>query len=332
MIRSKRAYYYDSETCTYVKVRFSWKTFFSRVGVLIAIASTTALLTHAVYPALFDDDQSVRLKVEQSDLESQMGVLSSKLDHYESEVNDLFARDNGMYLPIMGEKQISRNAWLAPRGGSAENSQETEQVRDMWDRMEKMHIRMKLLSTSFGEVIDIADEKEMEIRNLPSILPANAIMISGFGNRIHPVSGHVKHHSGIDFACQTGTPVYSTGNARVETADYNANGYGNCINLDHGNGYNSKYAHLSEVLVNEGQLVKRGDLIGYSGNTGLSTGPHLHYEISQNGVKIDPIDFFYEDLSPRRYRQLVQQAEGKALEEVSIEDIKEALKTNAPMD
>jgi len=332
MIRRKSAYYYDSETCTYTKVKFSWKTFFSRVGVFIAIAVTTTLLTHAVYPTFFEDDQSVRLKVEQSELESQMGVLSSKLDHYESEVNDLLARDNGMYLPIMGEKQISRNAWLAPRGGSAENNQETAQVRDMWDRIEKLHIRMKLLSTSLGDVIGIADRKEMEIRNIPSILPANAIMISGFGNRVHPVSGRVKHHSGVDFACQTGTPIYASGNARVASADYNANGYGNCINLDHGNGYQSKYAHLSKVEVTEGQLVTRGELIGYSGNTGLSTGPHLHYEISLDGVKIDPIDFFYEDLSPHRYLKLVQQAEGKAVDDVSVEDIKEALKANAPMD
>ncbi len=270
-----------------------------------------------------------------------MGVLQQKLDHHEQHINDLLARDNGIYLPIVGEKEISRSTWLAPKGGSAESKNDDRQVKEMWDRVDKLNFRIKMLSASYDSVIDKADKKEEEIRNIPSILHANAIMISGFGNRIHPVSGAVKHHDGVDFACQTGTPIYATGSAKVEEANYNENGYGLCVNLDHGNGYRSKYAHLSKILVKEGQEVNRGQLIGYSGSTGLSTGPHLHYEISYHNVKIDPIDFFYEDLSPSRYKQLVTQAEESAhshdhghaeSDSVTLDDIKDYLKSNAPMD
>ena len=333
MARRQTVYYYDAENCIYVKRQFSWKRFSLRIGVFAGIALFVGILSFTLFPVLFNDSKTAHLQLESELLQTKMGFLQEKLDHHEQHINELLARDNGIYLPIMGEKEISRSTWLAPKGGSAESRTDDRQVREMWDRIDKLNFRMKMLSASYDDVIEKADEKETEIRNIPSILPANAIMISGFGNRTHPVSGAVKHHDGIDFACQTGTPIYATGNAKVEEANYNDHGYGLVINLDHGNGYRSKYAHLSKILVQEGQDVHRGQLIGYSGSTGLSTGPHLHYEISYNHVKIDPVDFFYEDLSPSRYKSLVSQAEESAAgEEVTIEDIKDYLNTNAPMD
>lgn len=333
MARRKTVYYYDPETCTYVKSQFSWNRFFLRIGLLAGIAIFVGVLSYSLFPVLFDDSKAAHFQIESEMLESKMAVLQHKLDHHEQHINELLTRDNGIYLPIVGEKEISRITWLAPKGGAAESKNESRQVQEMWDRIDKLNFRMRMLSSSYDDVIDKAGDKEAEIRNIPSILPANAIMISGFGNRTHPVTGSIKHHDGIDFACQTGTPIYASGHAVVHEANYNENGYGLCINLDHGNGYKSKYAHLSKILVTDGQKVNRGELIGYSGSTGLSTGPHLHYEISYNDLKIDPVDFFYEDLSPARYRNLVSQAEESAVpQEISIEDIKDFLNTNAPMD
>ena len=199
----------------------------------------------------------------------------------------------------------------------------------MAQRLDKMTFQISLLRRSLATVKSRMGAKEMELRTVPSLAPVNGTMISGFCNRVHPVTGHVKFHEGLDFACQTGTPVYASGDAIVEQADYNENGYGYCINLDHENGYRTKYAHLSEMKVSDGMRVKRGQLIGYSGNTGLSSGPHLHYEVSLNHVKIDPIDFFYQNLSPEKYRDL---ASGEAGEEVSKEELKEKLSEVEPMD
>ena len=122
--------------------------------------------------------------------------------------------------------------------------------------------------------------------------------------RRHPVGGHVKFHEGLDFACDVGTPLYATGDGVVTNDTYGESGYGIHVDIDHGNGYQTKFAHMSVSKVKVGQRVTRGQLIGLSGNTGLSTGPHLHYEIMFNGTKIDPVDFFYMDLSPQEYRRL----------------------------
>ncbi len=333
MARRNKVYYYDSENCTYVKAQFSWKRFFLKTGVLAGIAIFVGVLSYSLFPVLFNDSKAAHLQIESEMLASKMNVLQHKLDNHEHHVNELLTRDNGIYLPIVGEKEISRSTWLAPKGGAAESNDKSVEVQEVWDRIDRLNFRMKMLSSSYSDVIGKAGDKEEEIRNIPSILPANAVMISGFGFRTHPVTGAQKHHDGIDFACQTGTPVYASGHGIVEEASYNENGYGLCINLDHGNGYRSKYAHLSKMLVADGQKVNRGELIGYSGSTGLSTGPHLHYEISYDNVKIDPVDFFYQDLSPAHYRNLVSQAEESAVpKEITIDDIKNLLNTNAPMD
>jgi murein DD-endopeptidase MepM/ murein hydrolase activator NlpD len=195
--------------------------------------------------------------------------------------------------------------WTGGRGGSSlYDRTDHNEVNRTQIRIERISHQINLLEKSYEDVKRKVVLTESDLRNLPSIMPVNGALISGFGFRHHPVSGQQKLHEGIDFACQIGTPIYSPGEGVVESSGYIGNGYGININIDHQNGYKTKFAHMSQALVTEGARVKRGQLLGYSGNTGLSTGPHLHYEIMHNEVKIDPIDFFYEDLSPNEYRKL----------------------------
>ncbi len=332
MLLRNKVYYYNPESCSFEEARFSWNRFFLRTVLLAGIVVFVGFLSYSIFPYLFDEAKAAHSRLESEVLDSKMSVLREKIDIYERQVNELLMRDNRIYLPIVGEKEISKSTWLAPKGGAAKNKYELPQVREMRDRIDRLHFRIKILGLSYSNVITKASNKEEEIRNIPSILPVNAVMISGFGFRTHPITGVQKHHDGIDFACQTGTPIYASGRGIVEDATYNENGYGICINIDHGNGYRSKYAHLSKMLVKEGKMVDRGELIGYSGSTGLSSGPHLHYEISFENVKIDPIDFFYQDLSPTHYRNLVAQAEAANPVEITIDNIKNMLIDNTPMD
>ena len=305
MSRKKLVYYYDTETCTYQPRKLSagivlrkaaFPVFF---GIAIAIASVFFFNRYLV------DLKSADLHVENEELLAQLNKVNSKLDLYETNLNSIYKNDNALYLPIVGGNLISTSRWMAGTGGSAIFDKSVNNAAFKTDlRISGIKSRIDLLNSSLDAVSKKASLQEIELLNMPSILPSNGSLISGFGYRTHPVFGHAKFHEGLDFACQIGTPIYASGNAVVESAEFSDNGYGKNINLDHENGFRTKYAHLSEIKVQQGQRVKRGQLIGYSGNTGLSSGPHLHYEVSIDNVKTDPIDFIYMDLSPEEYRRL----------------------------
>jgi murein DD-endopeptidase MepM/ murein hydrolase activator NlpD len=146
------------------------------------------------------------------------------------------------------------------------------------------------------------------LASIPGIQPVaikgSARLVSGFGYRIHPIYKTAKMHTGIDFAAPTGTPIYSTGNGVVSQTEFNGRGYGNNVVINHGYGYQTLYGHMTKFVVRPGQKVQRGDLIGYVGSTGSSTGPHCHYEVIKDGNKIDPINYFYNDLTPQEYEQI----------------------------
>ncbi len=305
MSRKKQVYYYDTETCTYQPRKLSVALVTRKVAFFVLFAVVLAGGTIALFNQFLVDAKSSELHVENEALLAKLNKVNSKIDQYESRLNQIFEKDNALYLPIVGENIISKSRWMAGTGGSAIFDKSINNAAFKTElRISGLKSRLTLLNTSLDAVHKKANVQEVELLNMPSILPTNGTLISGFGYRTHPVLGHSKFHEGLDFACQTGTPIYASGNAIVETADYNEHGYGININLDHQNGYRTKYAHLSELKVKQGQKVKRGQLIGYSGSTGMSSGPHLHYEVSYNNVKTDPIDFIYMDLSPQEYRRL----------------------------
>jgi murein DD-endopeptidase MepM/ murein hydrolase activator NlpD len=191
---------------------------------------------------------------------------------------------------------------------SYDNSELLKQATERMDRITK---RLYVQSRSFDEVVNLAKSKEKLIASIPAIMPINQknlahAVTSGFGWRTHPIYKTSEFHPGMDFSAETGTPIYSTGDGTVEKAVALSNGYGHHVVIDHGFGYKTLYGHMSRIAAKEGQKVQRGQLIGYVGSTGLSTAPHIHYEVMRNNEKVNPINYYYNDLSPSQYELLVE--------------------------
>jgi murein DD-endopeptidase MepM/ murein hydrolase activator NlpD len=173
--------------------------------------------------------------------------------------------------------------------------------------------RISMQEKSYKDIEGMVMNKEKLLASTPAIQPvANADLkrvASGFGNRVDPVYKTIKFHAGLDFTAPQGTPIYATAEGRVTTAGNSGNGFGNHVVVDHGFGYETLYGHMVRVKARMGQMVKRGEVIGWVGSTGKSTGPHLHYEVHKGGKPIDPIYFFYNDLSPEQYQQILKLAQ-----------------------
>jgi murein DD-endopeptidase MepM/ murein hydrolase activator NlpD len=184
---------------------------------------------------------------------------------------------------------------------------------DLNQKMETILAKVAMQNKSFDELARLASRKKEFLAAIPAIQPvANRSlrkMASGFGYRLHPIYKTYKMHEGIDFTAPTGTPIYATGNGRVMNVDKEHRGYGNCIVINHGFGYQTLYGHMYRMKARPGQTVKRGELIGYVGNTGLSSGPHLHYEVIKNGKKINPINYFFNDLTEAEYTNMRELAQ-----------------------
>ena len=232
---------------------------------------------------------------------------------------DLQERDDNIYRVIFEADPIPNSIREAGFGGAnryknLEGYGNSELVSQTAEKLDVVTKQLYVQSRSFDDVIEMARNKSEMLAHIPAIQPvANKDLkriASGFGYRIHPIYKVPKMHAGIDFTAATGTPIYATGDGKVlRRPKRGGSGYGKYVVIDHGYGYESLYAHMSVVNVRPGQAVKRGEIIGRVGNTGLSTAPHLHYEVHRNGKKINPINFFFNDLSPEEYEEIIQTAE-----------------------
>src|SRR5690606_33494646 len=178
------------------------------------------------------------------------------------------------------------------------------------ERMDRIAKQLYVQAKSFDDVVSMAKNKKQMLASIPAIMPLNnkdlKHMPGGCGWRTHPIYKTAEFHPGMDFAAPTGTELYATGDGVVELAANTSNGYGIHVVIDHGYGYRTLYGHMSKLAVKAGRKVKRGDLIGYVGSTGLSTGPHVHYEVFKNGERVNPINFYYNDLTPEQYQQMLE--------------------------
>ena len=222
-----------------------------------------------------------------------------------------------MYRSIFEAKPIPDSA----RAKALEQQQEIAKVEGMRqgelinsinNSIQNLSSRIKAQTISYNELAGLMNNKEKLLASTPAIQPvANKDLnriASGFGYRIDPIYKTVKMHAGLDFSAPQGTPIYATADGTIMVAGNIGNGYGNHVVIDHGYGYQTLYGHMVRVKASRGQRVKRGDLIGYVGSTGKSTGPHCHYEVHKNGQKLDPVYFFYNDLSPQQFDELLKRA------------------------
>lgn len=312
-------YYYDTETCKYERVR----TKKSDV-VLNALGIVTLTLIFAVglmflYSSYFESPKELILRNEVKELEFYYGQLNSDVEKLNRILNNIENRDDNIYRVVLGAEPIEKSVRDAGVGGAdryadirEKDIQHDDLVVGLHEKVDKLRRKLYIESRSQDEVVMMADNKVKMLAAIPAIQPiANKQLIalaSGFGHRIHPVYKVKKMHSGIDFAAEIGTPIYATADGKVAVVDVKFSGYGKMVEVDHGFGYRTRYAHMHEFAVRAGQNLKRGDLIGYVGNTGMSTAPHLHYEVLINGSQVNPVHYFFNDLSAAEYEKILELA------------------------
>lgn len=316
---AKIKYYYDTETCKYERVRVK-----SQDVVLNFLGLTSFIFIMAVglvllYNKYFTSPNEVMLQNEVAELEYYYEDLQNEVERINQILGALEKRDDDVYRIVLGAEPIDASIRNAGIGGTDRYSEIREKdfkrrdlVVDLKEKIDKLKRKMYIQSKSYDELLQTAVRKEEMFAAIPAIQPiSNQELIrlaSGFGWRIHPIYKVKKLHTGIDFSAPIGTPVYATADGEVKNVKVRFSGYGKFIEIDHGFGYHTRYAHLHDFNVKQGQKVKRGELIAYVGNTGMSTAPHLHYEVLKNGKKINPIHYFFNDLNPKEYEKIIELA------------------------
>jgi len=242
--------------------------------------------------------------------------MGKRLDQMSTILADLENRDDNIYRSIFEAEPIPDNIRKAGIGGinrykSLERfKDDAEIVINTSKKLDRLAKQLYIQSKSFDEIIELAKQKEQMLAAIPAIQPVSnkdlKRMASGYGMRIDPHYKTPAFHAGMDFTAPTGTPIYATGDGTVIRADRASRGYGNHVRIDHGFGYTTLYAHMSKTNVKVGSEVKRGEIIGYVGNTGKSVGPHLHYEVRKNDKPVNPINFYFSDLTPEEYDLVIQ--------------------------
>lgn len=286
-------------------------------GLKIGVA---ALIVAALFVLVFNfiiaTPNEKNLRAENKKLKAQYGVLSGRLDEMLTVMDKMEERDDNFYRVMLQLDPVSD----AQRLSGLDYENRYSQLSKLSDShlVEQLSKRMNLLEkkiysqlVSFDQLQEALGNQQDKLAHIPSVLPINIAdytMSSGYGYRIDPIYGASKFHEGLDFAASQGTDVFATGEGRVTVAGREA-GYGNCIDIDHGYNYLTRYAHLSEILVKPGEEVKRGQLIGRVGSTGKSTGPHLHYEVRFKDRPQNPVNYYFMDLTPEEYYEMIQIAE-----------------------
>jgi len=316
---SKVKYYYDPETLSYRPIEITNKKRISNV-VLFILASFVFGLSSLLI--LLNSDwintpAEISQKRALENYELQFEILSKKLNQIEAVVENIEERDNNIYRVYFEASSIPEEQRRAGFGGvnrykNLEGYDNSDLIINTTKRLDVLSKQTVVQSRSLDEIERLAENKAELIEAIPSIQPIKnqdlTRMASGYGYRTDPFTKKRRFHYGMDFSARKGTPIYATGNGVVKRADNRSSGYGKHIRIDHGFGYISLYAHLSKYNVRRGQRVKRGDIIGYVGNTGRSVGPHLHYEIFKDKKKINPLNFHYGNLSQKEFDALLTQS------------------------
>lgn len=312
-------YYYDTETCKYERIRTRKSDVILNGLGILSLTLIMAIGLLFLYSSYFESPKELILKNEVKELEFYYDKLNKDVEMLSTILNNIEHRDDNIYRVVLGAQPIEKSVRDAGVGGADRYADirkkgitHTDLVVGLHEKVDKLRRKLYIESKSQDEVVQLAENKEKLFAAIPAIQPiANKQLIalaSGFGFRIHPVYKVKKMHSGIDFAAPIGTPIYATADGKVAVVDVKFSGYGKMVEIDHGFGYRSRYAHMHDFAVRTGQNIKRGDLIGYVGNTGMSTAPHLHYEVHINGVQVDPVHYFFNDLTAAEYEKILELA------------------------
>jgi murein DD-endopeptidase MepM/ murein hydrolase activator NlpD len=284
--------YKDSETFEYVRVKLTPAQKLARMVLYGALGGMVALGTQNFWS---DWEEKWALR-NQNEASRHLVAALKELQKVEKETDKIFHNDQTFYRSLLNITPMDKSTWEGGKGGAGKSyAGEPLVMAEMRNIEDRLRHKFRLQRESFERIGKLASAKSEELKHLPAARPMEGRIVSGYGYRRDPFHGHIHFHAGIDVVAPVGTKIKAVGDGTVITSGYTEQGYGLQIEINHGYGYVTKYAHLSQSNVKVGQKVKRGDVIGLTGNTGYSTGPHLHYEVIKNGVKVNPYDYYYLD-------------------------------------
>jgi murein DD-endopeptidase MepM/ murein hydrolase activator NlpD len=308
-------YKFNPDSLSFDKIRLGMSTLLLRILAYFVGSLIFALIYWIIFASFFDSPKEKALKREVEQMTIQYDLIHREMNSVESVLNDLQKTDDNLYRTIFDAEPIPSTQRDGGLGGvnryeALEGYNNSNLVIETASRLDKITKKVYVQSKSFDELIKMAEKKGEMLQSIPSVMPISnkdlTRTASGYGWRIHPYYKISKFHYGMDFTAPLGTDVYATGSGKVVEVVAAQRGQGKHITIDHGFGYTSIYAHLSNFNVKVGQKVQRGDIIGFVGSTGMSVANHLHYEIKLNGVNVDPINYFFEDLNPAEYERIVE--------------------------
>ena len=321
---AKVKYYYDSETLSYRRIETS-KGYITRLILLSSLSILVLMFVgFIVFSQFLKTPDHIAAESELENLKFNYEVLNKRLDESSQILAQMQERDNNIYRAYFEANPIPEEQRKAGFGGVnrykyLEGFDNSELVVSATKKLDILSKQIVVQSKSLDEIVELAKEKEEMLASIPAIMPVKkeelSYIASGFKWRMHPILKIRKFHKGMDFKAPTGTPIYASGNGTVVLARRSAT-FGKVVYIDHGFGYRTIYAHMSKIATRRGRKVKRGDLIGYVGNTGRSVAPHLHYEVHKNGRAVNPINYYYGDLTPEEFlaMQIAAEKEGQSFD------------------
>lgn len=311
----KSRYKFNPESLSFDKIRLGVGAMLLR-GLAYFVGSLLVALVYYLIFAIFVDSPKEKTLLREIDqLTLQYDLIHREMDNLEKVIGQLQETDDNLYRTVFEAEPIPATLREGGVGGinrykELEGFDNSSIVIETTKELDRIRKKVYIQSKSFDDLITLAMRKEEMLRSIPAILPISnkdlTRTASGYGLRIHPIYKIIKFHSGMDFTAPSGTDVYVTGDGTVASVISAKRGLGNHIIINHGYGYTSIYAHLDQFNVRAGQKVRRGDIIGFVGSTGLSVAPHLHYELKLNGANVDPVNYYFNDLTPEEYERMIE--------------------------
>lgn len=311
----KERYHFNTASLKIEKVQMSLRDRLKKISWVMLSGLVFGVLTGLLLYTFIDSPKELMMKRELEQTMLQYQIINDRLDQVSDVLNDMHDRDDNIYRVIFEAEPIPSAIRKAGFGGAdryarLQGFKNSDLMINTTQKLDRITSQLVVQSRSFDEVFKMARNKEMMLSCIPAIQPLSnkelKRLSSFFGYRTDPIYKVKKFHSGIDFSAPEGTEVYATGDGVVEHVSRSRRGYGNLVVINHGYTYSTAYAHMRKFIVRKGQKVSRGEVIGYVGNTGKSTAPHLHYEVRKNGKAVNPIHYFFNDLSPEQFDEVLE--------------------------
>lgn len=314
---SKIKYYYDTETCKYERVKVKKRDVVINALGFLSLAIVLAVGIIVMLSRYFESPKEMALIKENEELKLYYELMQDQLSSMDNMLGVLQEKDDHVYRTVFEAEPIPETVREAGSGGVLKYRNLLESdlnnkdlVVGTLEKIDRVKKKMYIQTKSYDELLDLATNKEAYYAAMPAIQPVSnkelRRLSSGFGRRTDPILKVKKMHYGTDFSAERGTPIYATADGTISVARKTYNGIGTYVKIDHGFGFETLYGHMSRYIVKSGQKVKRGEVIGYVGNTGKSTAPHLHYEVHINGKAVNPVHYFYQDLNADEYAEILR--------------------------